>query len=72
MEKTIPSINKHFQPTENELSGCIYMAGECCRAPSFLHKVLYRCSNSGYNVEAGYFAAMNMMDKRVRFENLQT
>lgn len=68
--KGIPQINPYFQPVENELSGCLYMAGNCTQYPSFLHKKLYRTSNIKYNTEQGYFAAMAMLDKRVRFQTL--
>jgi len=48
------------------------MAGNCTQFPSFLHKKLYRTSNVKYNVEQGYYAAMAMLDKRIKFTTLNT
>lgn len=46
------------------------MAGSCMNFGSFLHKRLYRTQNQKYNTEQGYFAAMCMLDKRLRFQVL--
>jgi len=45
-------------------------AGSCTQYPSFLHKVRVRTNDTKYNIEAGFFAAMSMLDKRVEFRYL--
>jgi len=42
-------------------------AGSCTGFPSFLHKVRLRTTDVKYNIEQGFYAAMNMMDKQVEF-----
>lgn len=42
-------------------------AGACAYRPSFMQKIRLRTDDVKYNVEAGFYAAMNLMDKQVQF-----
>ena len=46
----------------------IFAAGSATQYPSFIHKTRIRTSDIKYNIESGFYAAMNMMDKRVEFK----
>jgi hypothetical protein len=63
----IPASDVKFSLHYNDLFSPILAAGSCTQYPSFLHKVKVRTSDIKYNIEAGFFAAMSMMDKRVEF-----
>ena len=51
----------------NDLFSPILAAGSCTQYPSFVHKIRVRTNDIKYNIEAGWYAAMNMMNKRVEF-----
>lgn len=63
----IPTANMRFSLHPNDLSGPILAAGSGNDYPSFFHKFRVRTQDIKYNVEAGFYAAMNMMDKQVEF-----
>lgn len=63
----IPASDMKFSLHYNDLFSPILAAGSCTQYPSFLHKVRVRTNDAKYNIEAGFFAAMSMMDKRVEF-----
>lgn len=48
----------------------LYAAGSCTQFPSLMHKVRIRTDDVKYNIESGFYAAMNMLDKRVDFKYL--
>jgi len=50
----------------------ILAAGSCTQYPSFMHKIKVRTDNVKYNIESGFFAAMNMLDKKVEFRYIPT
>ena len=45
-------------------------AGSCTHYPSFMHKIKVRTDDIKYNIESGFYAAMNMLDKEVEFRYL--
>ena len=63
----IPSSDIRFSLNYNNIHSPIFAAGSCTQYPSFVHKTKIRTSDIKYNVESGFYAAMNMMDKRVEF-----
>lgn len=63
----IPGCDIKFSLHYNDLFSPILAAGSCATYNSFLHKVKLRYQDSKYNIEQGFYAAMNMMDKRVEF-----
>ena len=65
--ENIPASDMRFSLHYNDLFSPILAAGSCTMFPSFLHKIKIRTTDMKYNIEAGFFAAMNMMDKRVEF-----
>jgi len=66
-DQGIPGCDIKFSLHYNDLFSPILAAGSCATYNSFLHKVKLRYLDTKYNIEAGFFAAMNMMDKRVEF-----
>ncbi len=48
----------------------ILAAGSCTHYPSFMHKIKVRTDDVKYNIESGFHAAMNMLDKQVEFRYL--
>lgn len=63
----IPASDTKFSLHYNDIHSPILAAGSCTQYPSFLHKVRIRTHDLKYNSEAGFYAAMNMLDKRVEF-----
>lgn len=63
----IPACDIKFSLHYNDLFSPILAAGSCALFPSFLHKLKIRTTDTKYNIESGFFAAMNMLDKRVEF-----
>lgn len=63
----IPSSNLRFSLYHNDIASPIYAAGSCNQFPSFIHKIKIRCDDVKYNIESGFYAAMNMLDKRCEF-----
>lgn len=63
----VPASDIKFSLHYNDLFSPILAAGSCTQFPSFVHKYRYRTNDIKYNIEAGWFAAMSMMDKRVEF-----
>ena len=59
----IPSSNIRFSLLFNDIASPILAAGSCTGYPSFLHKMRLRTTDVKYNIEQGFYAAMNMMDK---------
>jgi hypothetical protein len=46
----------------------LYACGQNAISRSFLGNKSFRTTNVGYNVESGFFAALNMLIKEVKFE----
>jgi hypothetical protein len=63
----IPASDLKFSLHYNDLFSPILAAGSCTQYPSFVHKIKVRTNDAKYNIEAGFFAAMSMLDKRVEF-----
>lgn len=61
----IPTTNKRFSLIWNDIASCIYAAGSASEYPSFVQRLRMRTDNAGFNVDAGFFAAMSMLDKRI-------
>jgi hypothetical protein len=65
--KGLPSSDTKFSLHYNDIHSPIFAAGSCTSYPSFMQKVKVRTNDVKYNIESGFFAAMNMLDKRVEF-----
>lgn len=65
--KGIPSSDIKFSLHYNDIHSPIFAAGSSTSYPSFLQKHKIRTNDVKYNIESGFFAAMNMLDKRVEF-----
>lgn len=63
----VPASNIRFSLLYNDLQSPLLAAGSCTGFPSFLHRVRIRTNEAKYNIEQGFYAAMNMMDKQVEF-----
>jgi hypothetical protein len=63
----IPAANIRFSLLYNDIASPLLAAGACTGYPSFLHKMRIRTTDVKYNIEQGFYAAMNMMDKQVEF-----
>jgi hypothetical protein len=63
----IPTANIRFSLVHNDIYSPILAVGSAAEYPSFVQKQRMRCDDIGHNIEAGFFAAMNMLDKRVEF-----
>lgn len=63
----MPASNKRFSLLYNDIQSPLYAAGSCTQYPSFLHKIRVRSTDLKYNIEQGFYAAMNMLDKQVEF-----
>lgn len=63
----LPASNVRFSLLYNDIHSCFYSAGSCGFYPSFFHKLRVRTQDIKYNIEAGFFAAMAMLDKRIEF-----
>ena len=63
----IPASNVRFSLLYNDIASPLLAAGSCTGFPSFLHKMRLRTNDAKYNIEQGFYAAMNMMDKQVEF-----
>ena len=63
----VPASNIRFSLLYNDIQSPLLAAGSCTGFPSFLHKVRLRTNDVKYNIEQGFYAAMNMMDKQVEF-----
>jgi len=61
----IPHTNTRFSLIHNDIHSPIYAVGNCCEFPSFVQKQKIRCDDTSYNMEAAFFAAMSMLDKKV-------
>jgi hypothetical protein len=61
----IPSSNIRFSLYFNTINSPLNAAGSCTNFPSFLHKIRIRVEDVKYNIEQGFYAAMNLMDKQV-------
>jgi hypothetical protein len=61
----IPASNIRFSLLYNDINSPLLAAGSCTYFPSFLHKIRVRTDDVKYNIEQGFYAAMNMMDKQV-------
>lgn len=62
-----PACNLRFSLQWSDIQSSVYAAGSCTQFPSFIHSVRLRTDDVKYNVEMGFYAAMNMMDKRVEW-----
>lgn len=51
----------------NDIHSPIFAAGNAAEFPSFVNKKRMREDDKAYNIEAAFYAAMNMLDKRVEF-----
>lgn len=65
-----PACNKRFSLIYNDVQSPIYAAGSCTGYPSFMHKMRIRTQDVKFNIESGFYAAMNMLDKQVQFNYL--
>jgi hypothetical protein len=63
----IPSTNIRFSLIHNNIYSPIYAVGAAAEYPSFVWKQRMRSDDVGHNIEAGFYAAMCMLDKRVEF-----
>ena len=63
----IPAANIRFSLYWNDIQSPMLACGSGVQYPSFLHKLRIRDLNIKYNIEQGFYAAMNMMDKQVQF-----
>ena len=63
----IPNANVRFNLIHNDIHSSIYAVGNCAINQAFITRNPIRSENSAYNMEAAFFAAMSMMDKRVEF-----
>ena len=63
-----PISDIRFSLNHNNLYTPILAAGSCTQYPSFVHKRRIRTNDVKYNIEAGFYAAMNMLNKRVEFK----
>jgi tellurite resistance-related uncharacterized protein len=59
----IPISNVRFSLYQNDIMSPILAAGSCTHYPSFMHKIRVRTDDVKYNIESGFYAAMNMLDK---------
>ena len=66
----IPISNVRFSLYQNDIMSPILAAGSCTHYPSFMHKIRVRTDDIKYNIESGFYAAMNMLDKQVEFRYL--
>lgn len=66
----LPGANIRFALIHNDIQASIYAVGTAAEFPAFLAKRKLRLDNHGYNIEASFFAAMNMLDKRVEFRSI--
>jgi len=66
----MPASNIRFSLIYNDIMSPIYAAGSCTQFPSFIHKVRVRTDDVKYNIESGFYAAMNMLDKQCEFRYL--
>jgi len=62
-----PAANIRFSLMYNDIQSPLYAAGSGTWFPSFFHKIRMRTPDMKYNMEAGFFAAMSMLDKRIEF-----
>jgi hypothetical protein len=60
-------VDKRFSTQEGRISNPILAAGECAMIDSFISRARYRTQDVKYNIDAGFFAAMSMMDKAVNY-----
>lgn len=63
----IPTANVRFNLIHNDIHSPIYAVGNCAEFPSFINKERVRSEDNAFNIEAAFFAAMSMLDKRVEF-----
>ena len=68
--ESIPMSNIRFSLYQNDIASPILAAGSCTHYPSFMHKLKIRTEDIKYNIESGFYAAMNMLDKQVEFRYL--
>ena len=68
--QSIPISNIRFSLYQNDIMSPILAAGSCTHYPSFMHKIKIRTDDVKYNIESGFYAAMNMLDKQVEFRYL--
>ena len=61
----IPAANIRFSLYWNDIQSPLLACGSAAQYPSFLHKIRVRDGNIKYNIEQGFYAAMNMLDKQV-------
>jgi len=66
-QNKIPHVNTRFSLIHNDIHSPIYAVGACTEIPSFVNKRRMREDDMAYNIEAAFYAAMNMLDKRVEF-----
>lgn len=64
----IPHANTRFALIHNDIHSPILAVGSAVELPSFIPpKRRIRSDHMAYNMEAAFFAAMSMLDKRVEF-----
>lgn len=67
LDSKIPHSNTRFSLVHNDIHSPIYAVGSCSEFPSFVGKRRMREDDPAYNTDAAFYAAMNMLDKRVMF-----
>lgn len=63
----VPHTNTRFSLIHNDIASTIYAVGSAAEFPSFVQKQRMRADDFGHNMNAAFYAAMNMLDKRVEF-----
>jgi hypothetical protein len=63
-------VNVRFALIHNDVHSKILGVGPAVEAPSFIFKERARSDNVGFNMEAGFFAGLVAMDKRVEFRHI--
>lgn len=69
-ESKIPHVNVRFSLIHNDVHSPILGVGPAVEVPSFIFKDRARSDNVGFNMEAGFFAGLKAMDKRVEFRHI--
>jgi hypothetical protein len=65
--EAIPGANIRFSLIHNDIHSAIFAAGSATNFPAFMAEKKLRIDNPAYNIEASFFAAMNMLDKKTEF-----
>ena len=69
-EKHALKVDKNFSIAFGKNNFPIFAAGESCTYKSFVSKGSYRTPDVKYNIEAGFYASMCMLDKAMIFNHI--